>query len=184
MCLWMWLYYAFTASVVLFLGCVGDAERQGDGDGDGGREGGVVLDLALLDELAGLCEVLGGRSEGGGGGGGSEGARRVKEIVEGMGRVAWEVVKRRARSRKRGGEGEGGVEAESERRKRLRSGTEGGVELEKESLAESNAGSGGRDIGEGAGAEGVLDLNLETVPQNFEWEQWDQWLQDAPFDLE
>ena len=182
MCLWMWLYYAFTASVVLFLGCVGDVERQRNSGGDG--EDGVVLDLALLDELAGLCEVLGG--------GGSEGAERVREIVQGMGRVGWEVVKRRARRRKRsgGGESEGGGVAEGERSKRLRSGTEGEVELEKVSLAESNVGSGGGEIeeaagaGAGAGVEGVLDLNLENVPQNFEWEQWDQWLEDAPFDME
>ena len=155
--------------MVLFLHSVADPLDEG-----------VVLDLALLDELKGLCEGLGA-------GAGSEGARRVREIVDGMGRVAWEIVKRAARRRKRGpdieGEGDAG-ERESVKSKRLRSGgeregedegQEPGVEGEVEGEEEETGG------GRVAGAE---LLNLENVPQNFEWEQWDQWLEDAPFDLE
>jgi hypothetical protein len=85
MCLWMWMHYAFTASVVLFLYTVSDPLNQD-----------VVLDLALLDELKSLCDALGGA-----GPASSDGARRVREIVDGMGRVAWEVMKRAAKRSKR-----------------------------------------------------------------------------------
>jgi hypothetical protein len=94
MCLWMWLYYAFTAAVVLFLNCISDPL-----DAD------AVLDLALLDELKGLCDGLAA---------GSDGARRVREIVDGMGRVAWEVVKRGGEE-----EEEGSWKARERRRRRV-----------------------------------------------------------------
>lgn len=168
MCLWMWLYYAFTASVVLFLHSISNPLNQD-----------AVLDLALLDELKGLCEALGGE-----GPGGSDGARRVKEIVDGMGKVAWEVVKRAARRRKgvesaSAGEGEG----ESSRVKRMRSGAEGEEEPRTEPGGTAGAVEGTAEAGP-AGATRADVLNLENVPQNFEWEQWDQWLEDAPFEVE
>jgi hypothetical protein len=137
----------------------------------------AVLDLALLDGLTGLCEGLAA---------GSDGTRRVKEIVDGMSRVAWEVVKKAARRRERGSgkqeEGEGTEGLEGLRSKRQRS---GGGEVAGESEQ-----AGAEDIGrpeEGAEEEatgGFEALNLETAPQNFQWDQWDQWLEDAPFGSE
>lgn len=50
MSLWMWLYYAFTVSVVLLLHSVSDPLNQD-----------AVLDLALLDELKSLCDAWVGR---------------------------------------------------------------------------------------------------------------------------
>jgi hypothetical protein len=180
MCLWMWMYYAFTAAVVLFLHVVADPLNAD-----------AVLDLALLDELKALCEGLGTDAD-------SEGAKRVWEIVDGMGRVAWEVVKRtanRRRRRRRGVETEeepeaGGSAGESTRSKRLRSGGKGddGDEGEDEGEGERPRDPGGEEgTGEAAAAAamaGTEVLNLENVPQNFEWEQWDQWLEDAPFEVE
>lgn len=45
MCLWMWLYYAFTATVVLFVNAISHPKHDD-----------VVLDLTLLEELNELCE--------------------------------------------------------------------------------------------------------------------------------
>ena len=87
----MWLYYAFMASVVLSVHSVSDLLNMD-----------MLQDLALLDELRGLCEGLAAESDG---------ARRVKEIVDGVGWVAWVVVKNAARRRKKSArkrdEGEG-----------------------------------------------------------------------------
>jgi hypothetical protein len=161
----MWLYYAFTASVVLFVHSASDPLNAD-----------AVLDLALLDESKGLCEGLAA---------GSDGARRVKEIVDGMGRVAWEVVKKAARRRKRDAgeqeEGEGTGELEGSRSKRQRSGGEV-VAGEGEQAGAEDMGHSEEVAEEATG--GSETLNLETAPQNFQQDQWDQWLEDAPFDLE
>lgn len=156
----MWLYYPFTASVLLFLYSVSDPLNPD-----------AVLDLALLDELKALCGSLGA---------GSDGARRVRQIVDGMERVAWEVVKRAARRRKREAQEEAG-EPESSSSKRHRSG-DGGEDVA--TGAQEGAEVQEPAIEEAEEVTGTEALSLENVPQNFEWEQWDQWLEDAPFDLE
>ena len=94
MCLWMWLYYGFTAAVVLFVNVISHPKHEH-----------VVLDLALLEDLRELCAKL---KE-------SEGAARVGSMSERMAEVGWGLVRRA--SRKRGVE-----EGEEQAKKAARTG--------------------------------------------------------------
>lgn len=77
----MWLYYGFTAAVVLFVNIISHPQHAH-----------VVLDLALLEDLRELCAKLTA----------SEGAARVGSVSGRMAEVGWRVVRRA--SRKRGAE--------------------------------------------------------------------------------
>lgn len=78
MCLWMWLYYGFTAGVVLFVNVISHPRHEH-----------VVLDLALLEDLRELCAKL---KE-------SEGAARVGSMSEKMAEVGWRIVRKASRKR-------------------------------------------------------------------------------------
>ena len=90
MCVWMWLYYAFTAATVIFLHCIANPLHAD-----------TALNLAAISDLENICQGLADVSEG---------AKRIGDVARGMREVLFKLVKERGR--KRGvddeGEGEGG----------------------------------------------------------------------------
>ena len=64
MCVWMWLYYAFTAATVLFLHCIANPSHPD-----------TALNIACISDLETICEGLKGQSEG---------AIRIMDVAKGM----------------------------------------------------------------------------------------------------
>ena len=98
MCLWMWLYYAFTSTVTLFLHSVANPLKVD-----------TALNLAAIADFEDICERLGEVSEG---------ARQCAGVARGMRAVIHKMVKMagRKRSREGGDEGdEGGNRFEGKR---------------------------------------------------------------------
>jgi hypothetical protein len=155
MCLWMWLYYAFTATVVLFVNAISHP-----------RHDDVVLDLTLLEELKELCE---GFKE-------NEGSQRVAAVCGRMTEVGWRFVKRAARKRSAQENKEPEIEGGKSRKLPKTSDV-----LEEERAEDSIDVSGPppneSTLGEITTAQ--VEAMLETAPQAFEWEHWMEWLDDT-----
>ena len=156
MCLWMWLYYAFTATVVLFVNAISHPKHDD-----------VVLDLTLLEEFKELCE---GFKE-------NEGSQRVAAVCGRMIEVGWSFVKRAARKRSAQDNKEVDIEGGKGRKLQKPSDT-----LEDERTEDLGINASGPPTFESSlGDTGTVQVEamLETAPQAFEWEQWMEWLEDA-----
>ena len=81
MCLWMWLYYAFTSAVTLFLHSIANPLDQE-----------TTLDLAAISDLETICAGLSDISEG---------AARCLEIAKAMGAAIRKIAKLEGRKRSR-----------------------------------------------------------------------------------
>jgi hypothetical protein len=154
MCLWMWLYYAFTATVVLFVNAISHP-----------RHDDVVLDLTLLEELNELCE---GFKD-------SEGSQRVTAVCGRMVEVGWRVVKGAAR--KRSAQGDQEAESEGGKGSKLPRTSDGLGDERAESSVDV---SGPLLFGDTLGDIETAGAMLETAPQAFEWDQWVEWLEETP----
>lgn len=165
----MWLYYAFTSIVVLFLHFAHDPLHAE-----------ATFDMALISDVRALCTTLSSKSEG---------AKRLVEITAAMDGVAFELMKSAAKikARKRRQEEE---ELGPEKQRRLNDevfnlgDAETGVDpllIRPEDdmpTLENNA----------MAIEGPLAEHVEpawneifnTAPSNFSWDEWDQWLEDVP----
>ena len=150
MCLWMWLYYAFSAQTTLFLHILHHPLAED-----------VMLYLALLSDLERVTGKLAF----------SEGALRVSAAAREMGNVGLEAVKRAAKKRAKGKRKGSAVAVSPEeqretQRRRVDSGegTANG-DLRVPEVAER--------VGDqiGAAAEGWKEF-----PANFAWDDWDEWL--------
>ena len=99
MCLWMWLYYAFSSAVILFLHCMREPLAEH-----------TTLDLALLSDLENLCAPLASKSEG---------AERILKVCQGMEKVVVEFMKGAARSNAKKRLAEDPAEGSNEKRSRI-----------------------------------------------------------------
>ncbi len=79
MCVWMWLYYAFTAATVIFLHCIANPSHPD-----------TALNIACIGGLETICEGLKGVSEG---------AKRIMNVARGMREVVFGLVKKGGRKR-------------------------------------------------------------------------------------
>lgn len=79
MCVWMWLYYAFTAATVIFLHCIANPSHPD-----------TALNIACIGDLETICEGLKGVSEG---------AKRIGGVARGMREVVFGLVKKGGRKR-------------------------------------------------------------------------------------
>lgn len=160
MCLWMWMYYGFTAAVVLFLQTLADPSHID-----------VILDMALLSSLHDLCVSLAAD--------GSEGCRRMSDILALMEKAATNVMKTNAltaSTAKRRLETEDGQE-QNDRRDKIHKTTHDAAELSSSASAQVVT-----DVDSTANDAQGRDL-WNSIPQSFAWDEWDQWLEDWPLDL-
>ncbi len=167
----MWLYYAFTSIVVLFLHFAHDPLHAD-----------ATFDMALISDMRALCTILSSKSQG---------AKRLVEITIAMDKVAFELMKSaaKARVRKRRQEEEVAVGL-SQKHRRLNNdgfgidGTEPGVDALL-SMPEDTATAAENDVAPAVGSlteDSELAWNeiFSNVPNNFSWDEWDQWLEDVP----
>lgn len=151
-CIWMWLYYSFSAVVVLFLFIIHNPLQNE-----------AALNCALISDVESMCTDLASSSPG---------AARIAEACKEMGKLGFEVMKlgakRKARKRQ-----EPDPEPRGPRKEpRL----EGNPEE-----ARTTPGLDQREPFEGTEEQQALPnaLNLDMVPETFAWDQWEQWLQDV-----
>ena len=143
MCVWMWLYYAFTAATVLFLHCIANPSHPD-----------TALNIACISDLETICEGLKGQSEG---------AKRIMDVARGMREVVFGLVKKGGR--KRGVEV--GDEGEGEGRVKVRR-VEGGEGLMGEGVVAMQAQG---DVDAGVVTEGILEGLPEGFSWD-EWDRW------------
>lgn len=98
MCLWMWLYYAFSSVVILFLHCIREPLAEH-----------TTLDIALISDLENLCTSLALYSQG---------ADRIAKVCRGMEKVVVEFMKGAARSKAKKRSADDSVEGMREKRSR------------------------------------------------------------------
>ena len=134
MCLWMWLHYAFTAAVAIFIHTLTTFATAATATSPAADTDAVLSDVTLLSDLAELCATLETSSSSQSSSAAASGASRVGQIARQMELAIWEVLKRGARSKKRRrdppGSGEGDEDDDSDddsgsaaRRQRQRQGT-------------------------------------------------------------
>jgi hypothetical protein len=99
MCLWMWLYYAFSSAVILFLHCIREPLAEH-----------TTLDIALISDLGNLCAPFASKSKG---------AERILKVCQGMEKVVVEFMKGAARSKAKKRPAEDSAEGSNEKRTRL-----------------------------------------------------------------
>ncbi len=147
----MWLYYAFSGAVVLFLGVIHNPLHPE-----------ATLNLALISDLENLCTPLSSFSPG---------AKRVMDVSREMNNVAFDVIK--ARAKRKAQDGLDDVSAANNRSKQRRTedpqitmqgGYGAGPSIE---AVEGQSRSGGID------ARGD-DHPFNPIPANFSWDDWDQ----------
>lgn len=144
----MWLYYTFSAAVVLFLDVI-----QNPLSND------ATLNLALISDLENLCSTLAQVSPG---------AKRVMEVSREMNKAAFEVMKARAKRRAQDDLDDGN--SVQSRFKQIRTKEPGGA-------AQEGIASGANAGFSRAGAAGRQEAHpLNAFPVNFSWDEWDQWL--------
>ena len=146
----MWLYYAFSAAVVLFLDVLASPLSST-----------AMLNLALISDLETLCTGLAPFSPG---------AKRVMEVSREMSKYGFEVIKMRAKRKAREEmDGDlvnaGGVEGQRRAKKLKEAGSDGVDEI------------GVTDLGAGP-SDWENGLAWNDFPGNFSWDDWDQWLND------
>ena len=88
MCVWMCLYYAFTAAIVIFLHCIANPLHAD-----------TALNLVASSDLENICQGLADVSDS---------AKRIGDVARGMREVVFRLVKERGRKRGMDDEGEGG----------------------------------------------------------------------------
>lgn len=147
----MWLYYAFTSAVVLFLNTIVNPLHPD-----------AALDLAMISDLESLAANLATISEG---------SKRILAICRGMNKVAFELMK--AAAKRKAKKRSAGVDREDGRQK-IRRGKEGVPETfsglsARTDVATTTEDSAGQNM-------------LASVPGNFAWGEWDQWLEDVAFE--
>ena len=151
----MWLYYAFTSVVVLFL-CVIHNPLHVD----------ATLNLALISDMEKVCAKLALQSSG---------ARRVRDVTREMGNAALEVIKLRAKKRAARAEEERGV-LEQPRQKRSR------IIQEEASISLGEDNSTFSDFQNSRHIHDEPDSEEQThrsIPSKFSWEEWDSWLHES-----
>ncbi len=141
----MWLYYGFSSAVVLFLDVIHNPLHPE-----------ATLNLALISDLEFLCANLSSFSSG---------AKRVMEISKEMNKVAFDVIKAKAKRK---------AQDESVEQSRLK-------QRRVNEPEGSNGGETSVDAGSaGGGAQGASnEYTWERFPENFSWDEWDQWLNEA-----
>ena len=142
MCVWMWLYYAFTAATVLFLHCIANPSHPD-----------TALNIACIGDLETICEGLKGQSEG---------ARRIMSVARGMREVVFGLVKKGGRKRAV----DVGDEGMGEGRAKVRR-VEEGEGLMGEGVAMQAQG----DVDAGVATEGILEGLPEGFSWD-EWDRW------------
>ena len=142
MCVWMWLYYAFTAATVIFLHCIANPSHPD-----------TALNIACIGDLETIGEGLKGVSEG---------AKRIMNVARGMREVVFGLVKKGGR--KRGVElGDEGV---GEERVKVRR-----VDEEEGLMGEGAAMQAQGDVDAGVAAEDILEGLPEGFAWD-EWDRW------------
>jgi hypothetical protein len=152
MCLWMWVYYTFTAAVVVFLHTIAEPLHSD-----------AVLDLALLSDLQELCRSMSSFSDG---------AMRIGEMTGHMEKLALDVMKTAARANAKKRTAEEPVDRPADREKIRKIATPDFQEVTP---------SAGGLAGSEQNSEVSLRQLLDSTPQNLDWDDWDQWLADVPF---
>ena len=148
----MWLYYTFSAAVVLFLDVIHNPLSTD-----------ATLNLALISDLENLCSTLAQASPG---------ARRVMEVSREMNNAAFEVMKAKA---KRKAQDDLDDENAARGRVRQRRVKAPDVIAAETGSNEGNAGPG--SSGPLSAREGGQLLN--AFPATFSWDDWDQWLNET-----
>lgn len=148
----MWLYYAFSAAVVLFLDVIQSPLSKD-----------ATLNLALISDLENLCSALAQVSPG---------AKRVMEVSREMNKAAFEVMKARA---KRRAQDDLDDDNSAQSRFKQRRTKEQELATQEEGVA-SGAHAGSSRAGP---AERQDAQPLNAFPANFSWDDWDQWLNEA-----
>ena len=142
MCVWMWLYYAFTAATVIFLHCITNPSHPD-----------TALNIACIGDLETICEGLKGVSEG---------AKRIMGVARGMREVVFGLVKKGGRKRGM----EGGDEGVEEGRVKIRRVEEGEGGLGEGVGMEAQA-----DVEAGIAAEEILEGLPEGFAWD-DWDRW------------
>ena len=142
MCVWMWLYYAFTAATVLFLHCIANPTHPD-----------TALNIACIGDLETICEGLKEVSEG---------AKRIMNVARGMREVVFALVKKGGR--KRGVEL--GDEGLGEGRGKVRR-----IEEGEGSMGEGLAMQAQGDVNAGVASEEILEGPPEGFAWD-EWDRW------------
>ncbi|PMD12497.1 hypothetical protein NA56DRAFT_695501 [Hyaloscypha hepaticicola] len=115
MCLWMWLYYAFTSAVGLFISVLADPLHKD-----------ATLHLAFISDVENICSQLAKHSPG---------ASRVMKVTREMGKVGFQIMKSSAKRK-------AGEELQRSKGKSVRvedSSEEGNKEHVYESVVDSSA---------------------------------------------
>jgi hypothetical protein len=154
----MWLYYAFSSAVVLFLDVINNPLHAE-----------ATLNLDLISDLENLCTPLSAFSPG---------AKRVMDVSREMNKVAFEVIKARAKHKARDDlDNLNGAQGRFKQRR---------TEDPETSLHAVGDGVHPRtEAGEGdaRGGSRVRDddkYHFRGFPANFSWDDWDQWLNETP----
>ena len=165
----MWLYYAFTSVVILFLHVAHDPLHPN-----------ATADMALISDLRDLCAIFADASEG---------SRRLVEVSTAMDKVAFDLMKAAAKgkARKRREQDVGKMRAKHRR-------LDDPADIQGEGVSESH--TTGQDAPEFGGSTSdqaqLAELQpgerderewaqfLGAAPTNFSWDEWDQWLEDIP----
>ena len=177
MCLWMWLYYAFTAAVAIFIHALAlTYQTPLDLDTDN-----IVNDVALLSDLHALCVELGTSSS-------SAGAARVGKIARDMETALWEVMKRMARKRARAPTVSDGEDVgRTGKIRKVVATPEEGVRTPADIFDIGTAALAVPAAAESQPAEiqdphpSMADI-LDSSPRHFEWNEWDQWIEELNFE--
>lgn len=152
----MWLYYASSSAVVLFLDVIHNPPHPE-----------ATLNLALISDLEKLCTTLSSFSPG---------AKRVMDVSRGMNNVAFDVTN--ARAKRKAQNDLGNVSAGYNRLKQRRTEDPQSSTQGAESIGPSIKAGEGPSRSSGVHARGE-DHPLNPFPANFSWDDWDQWLKDA-----
>ena len=152
----MWLYYAFSSAVVLFLDVIHNPLHSE-----------ATLNLALISDLENLCTPLSSFSPG---------AKRVMEVSREMNKVAFDIIK--ARAKRKAQDDLENISAGQDRLKQRR------TEDIQSSMQMNHSVGPGIEVGGGhSPSDGVYlrgdDHPFNVFPTNFSWDEWDQWLSDT-----
>jgi hypothetical protein len=143
----MWVYYAFTATAVLFSAVV----RQPLGSN-------ATFYLALIFDIHGICVHLGPFSPA---------AHRIGVITQRMDDVGFKLIKSLSKKRAAEGDGKDGDSLKKSRAESVYAGSSRSV-ADSELLPEIREAPSGDDFG-------LTNVVVLEPPTNFVWEDWETW---------
>lgn len=136
----MWLYYAFTSAVGLFISVLADPLQKD-----------AALHLAFISDVENICSQLAKHSPG---------ASRVMKVTREMGKVGFQIMKSSAKRK-----------ASEELQ----------ISKGKSARVEDSSGESNKEHAHGSAGDSSEQVGFEedpwlTLPVDFSWDHWDQYL--------